>query len=126
MREAISRIAVILPLGIARPWAAAVPRQLNRPTWRSARITSKIEASRPGQQRTRFIGNLLESLNNRYVDAELFAPSFKKKIARPRHGNDDDKQAGYNAAQVQGVLGRINSALIATSASMPSRGSWER
>ena len=96
MRQAISPIAVILPLGIALAFAGCRSKTTEPPklaVGKNATVQKPGEPD-PAEQRTQFIGNLLESLNNRSVDAELFTPSFKKKIARPRHGNDDDKQAG--------------------------------
>ena len=54
-----------------------------------------------------FVGNFLRALGESKANDDLFTFAFKKKLARPRFGNDDDKKLGYNPLAVDAFIAKI-------------------
>lgn len=66
-----------------------------------------VDGSSTGSNKLRsdeFASNFLKALSAGKADPELLTVSFKKKIARPRPGNEDDRKIGYNPLAVESYL----------------------
>jgi hypothetical protein len=51
-----------------------------------------------------FVGTFIKALGEGKATADMLTPAFRRQIARPRPGNEEDKQLGYNPIEVESFL----------------------
>jgi hypothetical protein len=110
MNQATGRLAALL-VGLALAAAGCAPSGDGKAKAKVA-DSAKGDGGKDGTKQgppdhpepQAFVGTFLKALGEGKAGPEMLTAAFKKKIAQPRAGNEEDKKLGYNARALESFL----------------------